>query len=336
MMKHPKLTDYSDEGCRFVEWYWLKIHRFEKRDDLIEEAYPDADHQAWLNGLANSPHKDALNTYLNNIIRDDLITLEQVRQKLRVIAGDAGSDPCNQVAGIFADIVDGFLDNDPVVEPESVAVAEPNPKPTSDAGEKSIPSKPLNPTLIKREQKRIAAEEWSRNQYGEGFIENKAFISKAKKMVTDMALAGASRDEAIAATDTLIATYEQDYGAEPLTQAQQDSLRDNVVLKRYDRLYKADMIEQALLDGTTGAKRQVEIKAFALWHQIKRVAEIGDTPEIGQNTALRWFGGSNGTYMEPIELLIKLEAIEEHQPGIKQKSNNPNSPGQAAKYKRLV
>jgi hypothetical protein len=335
-MKHPKLTDYSDDGCRFVEWYWLKVRMFENRTDLIEEAYPDADHKAWLNGLANSPHKDALTTYLNNVMRDDLITLEEVRQKLRVIAGDAGSDPFNQVAGIFADIVDGFLDSDPVVEPESVPTVEPNSKPASDAGEKSIPSKPLNPTLIKREQKRIAAEEWSRNQHGEGFIENKAFISKAKKMVTDMALAGASRDEVIEATHTLIATYEQDYGAEPLTEAQQDSLRDNVVLKRYGRLYKADMIEQALLDGTTGAKRQVEIKAFALWHQIKRVAEIGDTPEIGQKTALEWFGGSANKYMEPIELLIKLEAIALHEKGEKHKVGNPNETGVAAKYKRMV
>jgi hypothetical protein len=335
-MKHPKLTEYSDDGCRFVEWYWLKVRMFENRTDLIEEAYPDADHQAWLNGLANSPHKDALTTYLNNVIRDDLITLEEVRQKLRVIAGDAGSDPFNQVAGIFADIVDGFLDNDPVVEPESVPAGEPNPKPTSDAGEKGTPSKPLNPTLIKREQKRIAAEEWSRNQYGEGFIENKAFISKAKKMVTDMALAGASRDEVIIATDTLIATYEQDYGAEPLSEAQQDSLRDNVVLKRYDRLYKADMIEQALLDGTTGAKRQVEIKAFALWHQIKRVAVNGETPEIGQNTLLKWVGGSGNTYMEPLQLLIDLEAIEQHEEGKKYNVRKPNETGVAAKYKRKV
>ena len=283
-----------------------------------------------------SPHKDALNTYLNNIIRDDLITLEEVRQKLRVIAGDAGSDPFNQVAGIFADIVGGFLDSDPVVEPESVAVAEPNPKPASDAGKKSTPSKPLNPTLIKREQKRIAAEEWSRNQYGEGFIENKAFISKAKKMVTDMARAGASRDDVIAATDTLIATYEQDYGLDPLTEAQQQSIHDNVVLKRYDRLYKADMIEQALLDGTTGAKRQVEIKAFALWHHIKRVAVNGETPEIGQNTLLKWVGGSGNTYMEPLQLLIDLEAIDLHEEGKKYKVRNPNETGVAAKYKRTV
>ena len=331
-MSHPKLTEYKDDGCRYVEWHWLKKHRFDNRDDLIEQAYPDAEPQAWLRGFASSPHKDVLQTYLTNILRNDLITLEEVRQNLRVIAGDAGSDPFTQVTGMMTDLLGSFFDNDPVVEPEIV----PAPEPTSDAGEKSIPSKPLNPTLIKREQKRMAAEEWSRNQYGEGFIENKAFISKAKKMVTDMALAGASRDEVIAATDTLIATYGQDYGAEPLTQAQQDSLRDNVVLKRYDRLYKADMIEKALLDGTTGAKRQVEIKAFALWHQIKRVAVNGETPEIGQNTLLKWVGGSGDTYKEPLQLLIDLEAIDQHEEGKKYKVRNPNETGVAAKYKRMV
>ena len=331
-MSNPPLTEYKDDGCRYVEWHWLKKHRFDNRDDLIEAAYPDADHGAWLRGLASSPHKDALQTYLTNIIRNDLITLEEVRQNLRVIAGDAGSDPFAQVTGMVTDLLGSFLDNDPVVEPESA----PAPEPTSDAGDKRKPSKPLNPTLIKREQKGIAAERWSRNQYGEGFIENKAFISKAKKMVTDMARAGASRDEVIAATDTLIATYEQDYRAEPLTQAQQDSLRDNVVLKRYDRLYKADMIEQALLDGTTGAKRQVEIKAFALWHQIKRVAVNGETPEIGQNTLLKWVGGSGDTYKEPLQLLIDLKAIELHEEGKKYKVRNPNETGVAAKYKRMM
>ncbi len=331
-MSNPPLTDYKDDGCRYVEWHWLKKYRFDNRDDLIEQAYPDAQPQAWLRGLASSPHKDALQTYLTNILRNDLITLEEVRQNLRIIAGDAGSDPFTQVAGIFTDLVGSFLDNDPVVEPESVHAAEPKP----DAGGKSKPSKPLNPTLIKREQKGIAAEQWSRNQYGEGFIENKVFISKAKKMVTDMARAGASRDDVIAATDTLIATYEKDYGAEPLTEAQQQSLRDNVVLKRYDRLYKADMIEQALLDGTTGAKRQVEIKAFALWHQIKRVAVNGETPEIGQNTLLKWVGGSGDTYKEPLQLLIDLKAIDQHEEGKKYKVRNPNETGVAAKYKRMV
>jgi len=331
-MSHPKLTEYKDDGCRYVEWHWLKKHRFDNRDDLIELAYPNAEPQAWLRGFASSPHKDVLQTYLKNILRNDLITLEEVRQNLRVIAGDAGSDPFAQVTGMVTDLLGSFFDNDPVVEPEIV----PAPEPTSDAGDKRKPSKPINPTLIKREQKHIAAEQWSRNQYGEGFIENKAFISKAKKMVTDMARAGASRDEVIVATDTLIATYEQDYGAEPLTEEQQQSLRDNVVLKRYDRLYKADMIEQALLDGTTGAKRQVEIKAFALWHQIKRVAVNGETPEIGQNTLLKWVGGSGDTYKEPLQLLIDLEAIELHEKGKKYKVSNPNQTGVASKYKRLV
>ena len=331
-MSHPKLTEYKDDGCRYVEWHWLKKHRFENRDDLIEQAYPDARPQTWLRGFASSPHKDALQTYLKNILPNDLITLEEVRQNLRIIAGDAGSDPFTQVSGMMTDLLGSFFDNDPVVEPESAPVAEP----TSDAGGKGKPSKPLNPTLIKREQKSIAAEQWSRNQYGEGFIENKAFISKAKKMVTDMALAGASRDDVIAATDTLIATYEDDYGVEPLTEEQQQSLRDNVVLKRYDRLYKADMIEQALLDGTTGAKRQVEVKAFALWHQIKRVAVNGETPEIGQNTLLKWVGGSGNTYMEPLQLLIDLEAIDLHEEGKKYKVRNPNETGVAAKYKRIV
>lgn len=331
-MSNPPLTKYDDDGCRYVEWYWLRKHRFKNCDDLIEQAYPNADPTAWLNGLATSPHKDALDTYLNNIIRDDLITLEEVRQNLRVMAGDSESDPFTQVSGIVTDLIGGLFGDDPVVEPESAPAAEP----VAASDDKSKHSKPLNPALIKREQKRISAEQWSRKQYSEGFIENKAFISKAKKMVTDMALAGASRDEVIAATDTLIATYGQDYGVEPLTEAQQQSLRDNVVLKRYDRLYKADMIEQALLDGTTGAKRQVEIKAFALWHQIKRVTVNGETPEIGQNTLLEWVGGSGSTYKEPLQLLIDLGAIALHEEGKKYKVSNLNETGVAAKYKRMV
>ncbi|MGC6390181.1 MAG: hypothetical protein ACON5C_00060 [Alphaproteobacteria bacterium] len=92
-----------------------------------------------------------------------------------------------------------------------------------------------------------------------------------------------------------------------------------------------------LLDGVlTGAKRQVEIKAFALWHQIKRVAVNGETPEIGQNTLLKWVGGSGNTYMEPLQLLIDLEAIDQYEEGKKYKVRNPNETGVAAKYKRMV
>ena len=190
-MTHPKLTEYSDDGCRYVEWHWLKKHRFGNRDDLIEAAYPDADPAEWLGSLASSPHKEALQTYLTNIIRDDLITLEQVRQNLRIVVGYAASDPLTQVIGNITDLVGGFIDNDPIVEPESTPVAEPKAARASDAANGSKPSKPTNPTLIKRGQKRISAEHWSRNQYGEGFIDNKAFISKAKKSVTDLVLAGA-------------------------------------------------------------------------------------------------------------------------------------------------
>ena len=330
-MSNPPLTEYKDDGCRYVEYEFIKKDRFDGRSDLMEEAYSDTDSWALYQAFDSSPHKAQLVRILARIDRGgkaDLNTLDDVRHQLAEIDGTAVNDPHDLMAYVTGGQVgDALVEEEPTIAPTQSG---------TNKSSASKSSKSLNPTLIKREQKRISAEQWSRNQYGEGFIENKAFISKAKKMVTDMARAGASRDEVIAATDTIIATYEQDYGLDPLTEAQQDSLRDNVVLKRYDRLYKADMIEQALLDGTTGAKRQVEIKAFALWHQIKRVAVNGETPEIGQNTLLKWVGGSGNTYLEPIELLIKLEAIEEYQPGVKQKSSNPNSPGQAAKYKRLV
>ena len=335
-MTHPKLAEYSDDGCRYVEWHWLRKHRFDNRDDLIEAAYPDAEPEVWLNSLDSSQHKAALETYLTNIIRNDLITLDQVRQNLRIIADDANSDPFTQVTDMVSDFVGGFFDHGAVVEAESAPVGEAKATQSGIAPFESKPSKPLNPTLIKRKQERIAAERWSRDQYGEGFIENKAFISKAKSMVTDMVAAGSSRDDVIEATDQLIATYERDYGLEPLTQAQKDNLCENVVLKRYDRLYKSDMIEQALLDGTTGATRADEVKAFVLWHQIKRVSEVGETFEMGQRRALRWIGGDPKKVKAAADLLVDLEAIKEQGGGEKWKVQNPNTPSKAATYKRLL
>ena len=115
----------------------------------------------------------------------------------------------------------------------------------------------------KRDQKQIASELWQRKRLGDDAVP-KALYAEARQRVDEHLNGGGTREDLIPIASQLALDNN-------LTEGQTDTLLNEIMLKRFDRLNLHNVIEHKLLSEQTQLNKSI----FYWWHQLSRKYEIG-------------------------------------------------------------
>ena len=157
----------------------------------------------------------------------------------------------------------------------------------------------LKPTIkgkaLRDKKKRTAQKEYQKEKIGEAFIDNDELISQARKVALELADSEADEDAVIIKVKVLAEMYAWH---DPLSDIQLQNLTRFVKVKIENHL-KLDRIEAKILDAK-------DKNLYYMYGQIKRKTNVGDTIELGLESAAR-LGGCSRTYVKPV--LSKLERL---------------------------
>ena len=110
----------------------------------------------------------------------------------------------------------------------------------------------------KRDQKQIASEVYQRNRLGDALVP-KVLYAKARQRVDQHLNGGGTREDLIPIASQLAVDHN-------LTEGQTDTLLNEIMLKRFDKLNHHNVIEHKLLSEQTQLNKSI----FYLWHQLSR------------------------------------------------------------------
>ena len=171
----------------------------------------------------------------------------------------------------------------------------------------------------KRDQKQIASEVWQRKRLGDDAVP-KALYAEARQRVDQHLNGGGTREDLIPMASQLALDNN-------LTEGQTDTLLNEIMLKRFDRLNLHNVIEYELLFEPMKHSKTI----FYLWHKLSCKYEVGVPFPLPTNTGAAMARVSKDTWPVIIKTMRKLEIIKQISKG----QRGPNS-NIAARYKLLV
>ena len=148
---------------------------------------------------------------------------------------------------------------------------------------------------LRDKKKRSGQEAYQREQLGDGFIDNPPLISAAKSAALALADDDAGEDEIAAKALELASEHPCD---DPLTDDQMKTL-NKVISDQIAKHLKLDRIEAKILD--EGNKN-----LYFMYGKIKRKVAVGDTIELGMNSAVELCKCSKSSVTPILKKLEKL------------------------------
>jgi len=148
---------------------------------------------------------------------------------------------------------------------------------------------------LRDKKKRTAQKEYQKEKLAEAYIDNDVLISQARKVALELADSEADEGAVIIKVKVLAEMYTWDA---PLTDIQLENLI-NFVKAKIEKHLKLDRIEAKILDAK-------DKNLYYMYGQIKRKINVGDTIELGLESAAKLVGCSR-TYVKPV--LSKLERL---------------------------
>ena len=173
---------------------------------------------------------------------------------------------------------------------------------------------------LRDKKKRSAQDAYQREQLGDGFIDNPPLISAAKKAALSLADDDASEDQIASKALELASEHPCD---NPLTDDQMKTLI-KVISDQIAKHLKLERIEVKILDG--GNKN-----LYCMYGKIKRKVAVGDTIELGMNSAVELCKCSKSSVAPILKKLEKLGFIS-----CIQKGKQGRHTGRASLYRRVA
>ena len=171
---------------------------------------------------------------------------------------------------------------------------------------------------LRDKKKRSGQEAYQREQLGNGFIDNSPLISAAKSAALALADDNASEDQIASKALELASEHPCD---NPLTDDQMKTLI-KVISDQITKHLKLDRIEAKILD--EGNKN-----LYFMYGKIKRKVAVGDTIELGMNSAVELCKCSKSSVTPILKKLEKLGFIS-----CIQKGKQGRHTGRASLYRR--
>ena len=150
----------------------------------------------------------------------------------------------------------------------------------------------------KRNQKQIASEVWQRKRLGDAAVP-KVVYAEARQRVDGHLHGGGTREELTAMASQLALDNK-------LTQAQTDTLLNEIMLKRFDKLNHHNVIEQQLLSEPTQKTKSI----FFLWHQLSRKYEVGVSFPLSLAEGAAMAKVSKSTFPQLIKTMRSMEILK--------------------------
>ena len=173
---------------------------------------------------------------------------------------------------------------------------------------------------LRDKKKRSGQEAYQREQLGGGFVDNPPLISAAKKAALALADDNASEDQIASKALELASEHPCD---NPLTDDQVKTLI-KVISDQIAKHLKLDRIEAKILD--EGNKN-----LYFMYGKIKRKVAVGDTIELGMNSAVELCKCSKSSVTPILKKLEKLGFID-----CIQKGKQGRHTGRASLYRRIA
>ena len=173
---------------------------------------------------------------------------------------------------------------------------------------------------LRDKKKRSGQEAYQREQLGDGFIDNPPLISAAKSAALALADDNASEDQIASKALELASEHPCD---NPLTDDQMKTLI-KVISDQIAKHLKLERIEAKILD--EGNKN-----LYFMYGKIKRKVAVGDTIELGMNSAVELCKCSKSSVTPILKKLEKLGFIY-----CIQKGKQGRHTGRASLYRRLA
>ena len=173
---------------------------------------------------------------------------------------------------------------------------------------------------LRDKKKRSGQEAYQREQLGDGFIDNPPLISAAKSAALALADDDAEEDQIAAKALELASEHPCD---DPLTDYQMETL-NKVISDQIAKHLKLERIEAKILD--EGNK-----SLYFMYGKIKRKAAVGDTIELGMNSASNIGQCSKSSVTPILKKLEKLGFID-----CIQKGKQGRHTGRASLYRRIA
>tara|TARA_B100000900_G_C20565542_1_gene710895 strand:+ start:869 stop:1780 length:912 start_codon:yes stop_codon:yes gene_type:complete len=150
----------------------------------------------------------------------------------------------------------------------------------------------------KRNQKQIASEVWQRKRLGDAAVP-KVVYAEARQRVDEHLNGGGTREELTAMASQLALDNK-------LTQAQTDTLLNEIMLKYFDKLNHHNVIEQQLLSEPTQKTKSI----FFLWHQLSRKYEVGVSFPLSLAEGAAMAKVSKSTFPQLIKTMRSMEILK--------------------------
>ena len=173
---------------------------------------------------------------------------------------------------------------------------------------------------LRDKKKRSAQDAYQREQLGDGFIDNPPLISAAKSAALGLADDNASEDQIASKALELASEHPCD---NPLTDDQMKTLI-KVISDQIAKHLKLERIEAKILD-------EVNKNLYFMYGKIKRKVAVGDTIELGMNSAVELCKCSKSSVAPLLKKLEKLGFIS-----CIQKGKQGRHTGRAFLYRRIA
>lgn len=171
----------------------------------------------------------------------------------------------------------------------------------------------------KRDQKRIARELYQRKLLGDAFVPTDT-TREARQRVEEHLHGGGTREDLTPIASQLALDNK-------LTQAQTDTLLNEIILKHFDKLNRHNVIEHELLSNPSQLNKSI----FYLWHQLSRRYGVGEPIYMSTNQGVAMARVSKSDYSDLIKTMRKMKILKRLGKG-QQGANSKLS----ATYKLLV
>jgi hypothetical protein len=150
----------------------------------------------------------------------------------------------------------------------------------------------------KRNQKQIASEVFQRNRLGDAAVPKDLYATARQRV--DQHLNGGGTREALIQIASQLAVDNK------LTEAQAETLCNEIMLKRFDKLNNHNVIEQQLLSDPTQLSKSI----FYLWHQLSRKYEVGVPFPLSLAEGTAMASVSKSTFPQLIKTMKRMQILK--------------------------
>ena len=174
--------------------------------------------------------------------------------------------------------------------------------------------------ILKAKKKIVAQSAFQQTKLGDDFIHNDKLISAAKYSCVQLASDWAD----ISKIKEVAANLEAEHCDDPLTDGQIQTLLNEIMLPRIEKLKTPSIVESKILE--SGNK-----KLYFLWGRIKQHCSVGGEIDLAQSQVIKLASVSGRDALPLVKGLEKLGALE-----LIRKPKKGSRNGTGGRYKRLV